>query len=124
MKAKKGLKILVIDDYEPVRWSAKALLQEDNVVLTAGCGRDGLRILELNPDLDLLITDRTMPEMLGEEVLYRAKAMRPNLKAILMTSDDPEIIKPMALAAGADYFLNKDNLGAINSVLEELFPSF
>ena len=122
----KSLKILIIDDSESMRFIIQEILSNnDHEVLTACSGEEGLLILKQHSDIDLILTDRRMPGgMLGEEVVRRAKLMRPELKIVLMSSDDPQEILPVAKAAGADKFLDKNNLFAETSrLIGEFFPA-
>ena len=70
-----GLRILLIDDSEDVVMAFQALLgTEGAVVDVATSGSEGLRLLEAN-DIDLLISDISMPEMDGCEFLKAARSM-------------------------------------------------
>jgi len=115
----------VVDDSDGVRFIVADILSKKNHrVMTACCGKEGLKLFERNPDIDLVITDRNMPGgMLGEEVIRRVKLSNPRVKAVLMSSQNEEEIIPVAKAAGADSFLNKDFLfSGIREIIKNLFP--
>lgn len=70
----RSLRILVIDDMEPVISTIEeALSRHDHRVLGAESGEDGVRLFEEDPT-DLVICDLGMPGMNGWEVAKRIKA--------------------------------------------------
>ena len=70
-----GLRILLIDDVEDVVLAFQALLgMEGAIVHVATSGTEGLRLLEAN-EVDLLISDISMPEMDGCEFLQAARRL-------------------------------------------------
>lgn len=80
------LKVLVVEDEAGVRAFVVDALQElGHAVLEAPGGVDGLRLLEGNGDIDLLLTDVIMPGMNGRQLADRAKMARPELPVLYMT---------------------------------------
>ena len=82
------LKILVVDDDLSMRRILEIILETFGYdVFTASNGPEALEIyegsLEIEMNIDLLITDRQMPGMLGEELIRRIKMLNSNIKAIL-----------------------------------------
>jgi CheY-like chemotaxis protein len=72
------LRILLVDDYEPMRELKKILLRRaGTVVLEARNGREALRILETEP-LDMAILDINLPDMSAMEL---GKAIQANGEA-------------------------------------------
>jgi CheY-like chemotaxis protein len=72
------LRILVIDDDEPVRGlMADILMAQGNEVAEAASGADGLRLLEAESSIDLVLTDLGMPKMSGWEVARAIKSRWP-----------------------------------------------
>jgi len=81
----KQLKILIVDDCEGIRDFLKYVLADDYRVMTACSGEEGLKLVEQNPDINLVISDRNMRGgMLGEELIRRVKSLNPGLNAILI----------------------------------------
>lgn len=119
------MKILVIDDMESFRYLLQMMLKEHNVI-TATDGEEGLKIFFRN-NFDLVITDRNMPGMLGEEVIRKVKLSNPQIKTILMSAigeEGEEEVRLVAKAAGADHFIDKNSLfSEIDSTIKNLFPS-
>ena len=55
-------------------------------------GQSALKEFQENPQrYDLLVTDQTMPKMMGTELIRYAKEIRPDLKAIIITGYNDSI---------------------------------
>ncbi len=82
-----GETVLVIDDEPTVRLLVVDLLQEAGYrVLEAGDGVAGLKILQSDVRIDLLITDVGLPGgMNGRQVADAARVLRPKLKVLFIT---------------------------------------
>ncbi len=81
----RGLRLLVVDDEEPVRETLAATLAHDGHIVTlAKHGVDGLRQF-MAGSFDLVITDRAMPGMSGEQMAATMKHVRPQTPVILLT---------------------------------------
>ena len=81
-----GAKLLIVDDDSDVReFAATALRDAGYEVYEAKDAATGLELLEAQPDIALLITDYAMPLMTGADLFRRAKTIRPNLAALLVT---------------------------------------
>ncbi len=100
-----SLLVLVVDDDELVLMNTVAILEDlGHIALQANHAEEALTILRGRADIDLLLTDQAMPGTTGIELIRRALAERPGLKAILATgyselpagqgSDVPRIAKP------------------------------
>jgi PAS domain S-box-containing protein len=82
-----GETVLVIDDEPTVRMLIVELLEDIGyAVIQAGDGPSGLRILESDARIDLLITDVGLPGGLnGRQVADAARSLRPGLKVLFVT---------------------------------------
>ena len=82
------LRILVVDDEPLVREVVRLFLEEDQHSITmASNGRDGLaRFCE--GEFDLVLTDRAMPEMNGNQLARAIKTLKPTQPIILLTGFD------------------------------------
>lgn len=82
-----GEVVLVIDDEPTIRMLVAEVLSESGyVVIEAPDGPAGLRVLESNARVDLLITDVGLPGGLnGRQVADAARVSRPNLKILFIT---------------------------------------
>ena len=80
------MKILLVDDDPLVRMGATAMVEDlGHEVLEAGSGREAMQVFEQNGDIELLITDYSMPGMNGAELASAARRLKPRLDIILMT---------------------------------------
>lgn len=99
--------ILTIDD-EPnvVRLCQRVLEPEGYQVLTATSGQQALFILGRQP-VDLLMVDIRMPDMDGFQVLVEARAIQPDVAALIMTGFGTVETAIHALRQGADGLILK-----------------
>jgi two-component system, cell cycle sensor histidine kinase and response regulator CckA len=103
-------RILVVDD--DLHFGDMVSTALDRAGYEVGvCGRPG-EALEAAGDQsalwDVLVTDLTMPEMSGLELIARMKALHPGLRCILCTGYASDRVNAAsAAAAGADAFFHK-----------------
>lgn len=113
--------ILIIDDEEAVRRSARKILEiEGHTVSESSTGQEGLNFLTKQA-FDLIITDIFMPEMDGLEVIKKLHQENPNLKILAITGGGITggfNFLPQAKAFGAHATLRKPFLR------EELLEAF
>ncbi len=80
-----GLRILIVDDEPMVREVVSICLGENgHVVDMAENGREGLEKF-MAAEYDLVLTDRSMPEMSGDELAIEVKRHRPKVPVVLLT---------------------------------------
>jgi PAS domain S-box-containing protein len=77
--------ILVIDDEEIIRRTAKAMLERYGyTVVVASNGREGVELFQVLADkVSAVLLDMTMPVMSGEETFSRLKSIKSDVKVIL-----------------------------------------
>ena len=101
--------ILVVDDDV----SVGNLISE--ILLACGCqvtqetdSNNALKTFKEDPTkFDLLVTDQTMPGLLGTDLTQLVKAIRPDLPVVLCTGFSEQIDENKANEFGIDMFLNK-----------------
>jgi CheY-like chemotaxis protein len=83
----RSLRILLVDDHQSVRTTTAALLSDlGHEIEEASDGREALGIIERQADaFDLIITDYAMPLMSGTELIEKARQVRPDLPALIIT---------------------------------------
>ena len=89
-------KVLVVDDSDVIRTSLQEFLLDRGLeVVTAVDGVSGLRVLEADTAIDLVITDVNMPNMGGLEMLrnIRYDLKRPDLQVVVLTTEESNIFK-------------------------------
>ncbi len=78
--------ILLVEDEAALRdVTERILLRAGYRVLVADSGQRALEIAQVEPRIDLLLTDVVMPQMGGQEVAERLRAERPGLKILFMS---------------------------------------
>lgn len=82
-----GSTILVVDDEVLIRMTlAEELADSGYVCLTAGNGREALRLLDENPAIALLVADVGLPGGIdGRQLAETARAARPGLPVLFVT---------------------------------------
>jgi CheY-like chemotaxis protein len=79
-------RILVVDDEPFVCEAVKMMLVLDgHEVEVASNGKEGLALLE-NSSFDVVITDYFMPDMKGDELALRIKALRSGQPVVMITA--------------------------------------
>lgn len=86
-RAKDNDTILVVDDEPLVRMVAVEILEEHGyTVLEADDGPSAIKVLQVHPDIDLLLTDVGLPNgMNGRQLADAARSTRPDLKVLFVT---------------------------------------
>ena len=80
------LRILVVDDEVPIRMLLTTLLiKEGHEVEAAGSGLDALKVFGDGDGFELVITDKAMPGMSGDQLAVAVKERRPDIPLILLT---------------------------------------
>jgi CheY-like chemotaxis protein len=78
--------VLLVDDEELVRRATADMLREiGHEVVEASSGTSALKLLLERPEIEVLVTDYLMPGTRGTELIDRARQVRPELKALLIT---------------------------------------
>ncbi len=105
-------KILVVDD-EPdleaiIRQKfRKKIRQKELQFLFANNGLEALSILQINPDIDVVLTDINMPQMDGLSLLAQLVEKYPTIKAIVISAYSDMTNIRAAMSRGAFDFITK-----------------
>jgi DNA-binding NarL/FixJ family response regulator len=103
--------VLIVDDHEPFRESASALLKAEGFAVV-GAAADGAGALEaierLRPEIVLL--DIQLPDLDGFAVAQRLAAAPDPPQVVLISSRDAAVYGPRLSAAAARGFLPKREL--------------
>jgi len=120
-----GLRILVVDDMEDMLMVFKSLLEMSGAtVFEASSAKAGMAVLE-REDVDLLISDISMPEIDGYEFLGMVRALPKfaTLPAIAITGMRRDADIARARAAGFSAHLGKPvSVERLNAVVRDLLP--
>ncbi len=78
-------KILYVDDERMNLFSFKEVFKRKYKVFTAISGEEGLKILDEEPDIPVIITDQRMPNMTGVEFLTKTIEKYPDAIRMILT---------------------------------------
>lgn len=81
--------VLVVDDEPDVADSYAAITRERYSVRTAYSGEEALE--ELDVDVDVVLLDRRMPDMLGDDVLETIRDRGLDCRVAMVTAVDPDV---------------------------------
>jgi DNA-binding NtrC family response regulator len=78
---------LIVDDEDVLRRALVRALEEAGYgVMQASAGHDAVRLIEAHA-IDIVVSDLSMPNMSGHELLLAIKQRAPDLPVILTTGD-------------------------------------
>lgn len=81
--------VLVVDDEPDVVSMYAAWLEDDYEVLTAEDGESALSTIDTN-DVDVVLLDRRMPDMRGDEVLEELRDRGEDCRVAVVTAVEPD----------------------------------
>jgi DNA-binding NarL/FixJ family response regulator len=117
------MKILLVDDHTILLDGVKSLLSREDdlqIVGQAGSAEAALEFLK-KQDVDLIITDYSMPGMDGLSLLNTVKRIAPNTKIILLSMhDEVHLVKEILKAGVNGYVLKKDTHKELLSAIRDV----
>jgi signal transduction histidine kinase/DNA-binding response OmpR family regulator/HAMP domain-containing protein len=105
-----GKKVLVVDDDMRNIFALSAVLEEhEMIILSAGNGRDAIRILQDEPDIEIVLMDIMMPGMDGFETMREIRKISKlkNLPIVAVTAKAMKGDREKCIEAGAWDYLSK-----------------
>jgi CheY-like chemotaxis protein len=105
-----GRKVLVVDDDVRNIFALSSVLERRGMtVLTAGTGREAIQMLEMTPDMAIVLMDIMMPEMDGYETMQviRQNPEFRRLPIIALTAKAMKGDREKCLEAGASEYMAK-----------------
>lgn len=108
---KEKYSVIVADDHPLIRMGVRAILQGTNfeIIHESEEGNDAMdKVLELCPDI--LITDITMPNLTGVDILTRLKETGSPVKVVVLTMHGDQEYIAGCLELGAKAYLLKESV--------------
>jgi signal transduction histidine kinase len=116
-----GKKVLVVDDDMRNIFALTTALESYRVeVMFAENGKEGIEILQSNPDIDLILMDIMMPKMDGFEAIQFIRQIPEfnNLPIIALTAKAMKYDRKQCIDAGASDYISKPvNLEQLLSIM-------
>lgn len=116
-------RILFVDDDEMLANLGETLLSEMGYqVTTMTDSTEALELFAANADrIDLVITDQTMPNLTGKDLIQEIKQIRPDIPTILCTGYSSKINEEEAKELGINAFLMKPvGLSELQGIVRQL----
>jgi HAMP domain-containing protein/signal transduction histidine kinase/CheY-like chemotaxis protein len=106
----KGKKVLIVDDDVRNVFALTSVLEANGMeVIFAENGRDGIDMLQANPDVDLVLMDLMMPELDGYETMQAVRQIPEfrQLPIISLTAKAMKGDREKSIASGASDYITK-----------------
>jgi CheY-like chemotaxis protein len=105
---KRRLRILIVDDEEPVRKFVERVMGEAGYdTASASDGPEALAAAATFEPIDVLVTDVMMPQMAGDELARRFRQKEPGLKVLYLTGFSDRLFKEKTTLWADEAFLDK-----------------
>jgi len=106
--AQAPIKVLIVDDEEPVRKFVERVLGEHGYhTALAVDGTEALEVAQKLGQFEILITDWMMPRMTGDELARRLRQNEPGLKVLYLTGYSDQLFKEKVTLWEDEAFLDK-----------------
>ena len=106
------MKILLVDDHSLFREGLRHVLNRlaaDATILEVGSGNEALALVDLNPDLDLILLDLSLPDLGGLEILTRLHDRQPEIPVVVLSGSEHTGDIIAAIEAGARGYIPKSS---------------
>jgi DNA-binding NarL/FixJ family response regulator len=109
-QSEKRTRVLLAEGHAILRAGLRALLELESDLEVAGHSANGTDAVALVQLLSpaLIITDITLPDRSGTDLISSLREAQPDLKILVLTAHNSEEYVRMALRAGADGYVLKD----------------
>lgn len=103
------IRVLLVDDHPFVRQGVELTLQTADDIEVCGQAPDSATALELEESArpDVVLTDLTLPDKGGLELIHLLCERRPGLKVLVLSMHDEDLYAERCLRAGAKGYLMK-----------------
>ena len=117
--------VLVVEDETAVLALARRVLEREGYrVLAAGSGPEARRILEEEPEVDLVVSDVIMPKQSGPELIQGLRRTHPGIRSLFMSGYAADELEIRGLSREKENFLPKpfapeDLVAAVRDALDD-----
>lgn len=106
------MRVLLVDDYPPVRRRAKEILleaQPEADIVEVGTASDAIKLVT-EQEWDAAVVDFNLPDESGLDVLGVIKRRRPRARVIVVSALPGDMYELAARDAGAQAFIPKEEM--------------
>ncbi len=113
--------LLVEDDEQVLKLAESILLHHGYKVISAESGKIAIeKLIEMNGEIDLLLSDVVMPEMNGRQVYEKALEIKPDIRVLFMSGyTDDVIAKRGVLDSGLHYIQKPFTVQSLSARVRE-----
>ena len=102
-----AVKVLIVDDERDVCFLLSTILKSRNMQTICVNSITEARSELLNDNPAIIFLDNHLPDGFGLHFIDEIKALRPNIKIVMITAYDTNTDKDKAYLAGVDFFIGK-----------------
>jgi len=118
------INVVIAEDHGVVLEGLKLLLAQDKQINIMGEASNGAEVMEIvakGEPLDIVIADIRMPEINGLELISKVKAIRPEIKLVMLSmfDDESHVLEAFELGASA-YILKKGDADELIFALKQV----
>jgi DNA-binding response OmpR family regulator len=108
MEKNNKIHILLVDDEEHIRSTAKTLFTKRGFeVSTASSGAEAIDKVKTEGGIDVIVLDIKMPDMDGNEVLFKIRKIKPDVEVVMLTGHGTPDSAIANIRGGAFAYLTK-----------------
>src|SRR5690348_165479 len=107
--AKRRIRILIVDDHEPLRQAIRILLESRSEFEVCGEAEDGAQAVKRSAELkpDVVILNIVMPVIDGFEAARKIRVVSPQSKIVILSSHTDQRLLEEARQVGAVCYVPK-----------------
>lgn len=116
-----GKTVLVVDDEDVTRQTITKMLEAGGfTVLTASSGADALdRLDERSDEIDMVLSDNTMPGMTGIDLAYHIRDVYPTMPVAIVSGDVSELERSIIGRADVPFIKKPFHAESLYSAVRE-----
>jgi DNA-binding NarL/FixJ family response regulator len=120
------LRIMVVDDHQMLIDGIKSLLRKEkkrfDICFEAHSGEEAMEILHArHDDIDIVMTDISMPGMDGVQLTKEIKIAYPQIKVLVLSMHaDREIVDEIIMSEAEGYILKNTGKAELSAALERI----
>ena len=103
------IRVIIADDHAIVREGLKQIVLSDPEIAVTGEAANGNEAIARSreSEFDVMVLDLSLPDRNGFDVLFHIKAMRPDMRVLILSMEREEEFALRSLRAGASGYLEK-----------------